>query len=168
MKWGRGLLALAACLAAQIVLGRLAPRVHGSVDLLMLPMAWYALRGAQRSSMLAGCAGGLLQDAWFEPGLFGVSGFSKTLAGWALGGLGSRFDLNATWARATAGFVLPAVERLVTSGLRRLFDQATASTSVGEVLLHSALGGLLIPAVFAILDRVGPGRGTRAPGRRLG
>ena len=159
MKWLAALGALAACLAVQVLIGRLAPGFHAYADFLALPMAWYGLRGAQRSAMLTGSFGGLLQDAWFEPGLVGASGFSKTLLGWALGALGARFDLNAFWARSIAGGALPVAEILVESGLRRLFDQAVVPWAVGDLALRAVAGGLLVPVVFAILDRVRAGNG---------
>ncbi len=165
MRWLAALGALAACLALQVVLGRLLPEFQHLADFLALPMAWYGLRGAQRSAMFAGAAGGLLRDVWFEPGLVGASGFSKTLLGWALGGLGARFDLNASWARSVAGGALPVLEILVESGLRRLFDQAVASWTAGDLALRAVVGGLLVPVVFAILDRVRAGR-SGAPARR--
>jgi cell shape-determining protein MreD len=115
--------------------------------------------------MLAGCAGGLLQDAWFEPGLVGASGFSKTFLGWALGALGSRFDLNAFWARSITGAALPAAESLVESGLRSLFDQAVVPWSGADLALRATVGGLLVPVVFAILDRARDGR-PGSPARR--
>lgn len=168
MSWVRGALALLACLAVQVILGRVAPGAHRYVDTLLLPLAWYGLRGEQRSAMFAGCAGGLVRDVWFEPVLFGISGFAKTLLGWALGGLGARFDLNATWARAAVGFLLPGLEQLVTSGLRGLFDQEMAPFSWLELLVRSVISGLLVSFVFAILIRVRHGRGGVPHGRRLG
>lgn len=166
MRWLSAIGALAACLAVQVLLGRLAPASQHYADFLALPMAWYGLRGAQRSAMLAGCAGGLLQDAWFAPGLVGASGFSKTLLGWTLGALGSRFDLNAFWARSIAGGALPIAESLVESGLRRLFDQAIVPWAAGDLAVRAAVGGLLVPVVFAILDRVRAGRPDASARRR--
>ena len=90
----RALAVMAIALGLEAILGRLAPVLHGWVDLMMIPVAWYAISGSQRSAMLVGCAGGLLQDAWFQAGVFGISGFKKTLLGWAVGGLCSRLDLN--------------------------------------------------------------------------
>jgi len=60
---------------------------------------------------------GLLEDAWFHAGIYGLHGFSKTLAGWALGGLGARFDLNHVWGRSLVGAALFLMDRLVEAGL---------------------------------------------------
>ena len=87
-------IALTLCLAAEAALGRLAPRLSSYVDLMWLPVVWYGLRGTQRSAMVVGCLAGLMQDSWFQTGLYGQNGFIKTLLGWAAGGIGSRFDLN--------------------------------------------------------------------------
>ncbi len=147
-------LALAVALMVEIALGRVAPGVLRYVDLMSLPMAWYALTRSQRSAMFVGCAGGLLEDAWFQGGLYGVGGFVRTLMGWILGGLGARFDLNVLWARALSGALVPVVGPLLELGVRRLFDQRVLAPSPWELGIRAAAGGLLLTAVFAIVERV--------------
>ena len=73
-------------LAFELVLGRFAPGATRYVALMTLPLVAYALRSSQRSSMVVGCASGLLEDYWIEPRLFGLNGLVKTILGWALGG----------------------------------------------------------------------------------
>ena len=74
----RAALAVAVALGVQIVLGLWAPSLTRWLDVLMLPVAWYALAVSQRSGLFVGCAAGLLQDAWLQAELFGGSGFSKS------------------------------------------------------------------------------------------
>ena len=81
-------------LAGELGLGRFAPGATPYVSMMTLPLVAYALRTSQRSSMVVGCVSGLLEDYWIEPRLFGLNGVVKTILGWALGGLGARFDLN--------------------------------------------------------------------------
>lgn len=164
----RAVLALACALAAEIVLGALAPGALRFADVMMLPVIGYALGTSQRSAMFIGLAGGLLEDAWFQAGLFGSGGFSKTLLGWALGGLGARFELHHFWGRLGAGVLLPILDRLIELALRRLFDVPSVAPDLPGLFLAAGVGGLLTVSVFAMLDRVIPrarkaARGARRP-----
>jgi cell shape-determining protein MreD len=161
----RAALALAVALGVQIVLGLWAPSLTRWVDVLTLPVAWYALAVSQRAGLLVGCAAGLLQDAWLQAELFGASGFSKSVLGWALGGLAARFELNVAWGRATAGALLPVLDRLVVLGLRALFDRGVVPPDPVELGVRAVAGALLTLGVFATMDRVlkiDPRRGRRA------
>ena len=123
--------------------------------------------GLVAGCLLVGCVGGLLQDAWFQGGLFGVNGFCKTLLGWILGGLGARFDLNVLWGRAVAGATLPVAGPLLELGVRRLFNQVVLAPSPWELLVRAVVGGLLVPASFVIVEKVlGRDREPRTARRR--
>jgi rod shape-determining protein MreD len=161
----RAVLALALGLAVEIALGRWAPAARAYVDVMMVPVAWYGIARSQRSAMLAGCAAGLLQDAWFEAGVFGMNGFVKTLLGWALGGLGGRFDLNQAAGRLAAGAVLSVTGRVLEAGVLRLLDRAPGPLDPVNLLARGVTGGLLVALVFVILNRV---RGRSAVQRRTG
>jgi cell shape-determining protein MreD len=150
----RAALSLLLALAVEIALGRWAPSVRTYVDVMMVPLAWYGIVRSQRAAMFAGCAAGLLQDAWFATGAFGIDGFVKTLLGWALGGLGGMLDLNGVPARLVAGAVLPVAGRVLEVGLLRLLDRAAGPLVPLELLVRAVVGGLLVAVVFAILDRV--------------
>jgi len=161
----RAILALALGLAVEIALGRWAPSTRAYVDVMMAAVAWYGIARSQRSAMLMGCAAGLLQDAWFETGVFGINGFVKTLLGWALGGLGARFDLNQAAGRLASGAVLSVAGRVLEAGILRLLDRASGPLDPVGLLVRAVTGGLLVVVVFAILNRV---RGKEALQRRAG
>ncbi len=164
----RALFALALALAGQAAVGQWSPSLLRYVDLLMMPVAWYALARSQRSAMLIGCAAGALEDAWFQAGIFGLRGFNKTLLGWLLGGLGARVDLNVAWGRGVAGAALPVVDRLCELGLLRLLDLSPGRLDPVELLGRAVAGGLLTLGVFAIVDRAGPAKSRAGRrGRRL-
>jgi cell shape-determining protein MreD len=80
------LLGIGLALAGELALGSVAPVATRYVDLMMLPLATYALRRSQRSSMTVGCVSGLLQDYWIEPRLFdeGLQAGVRRLFGEAL------------------------------------------------------------------------------------
>lgn len=162
------LAALAASLTVHAVLGRWIPAAQSYVDPLVWPVAWYAVARSQRSAMLMGCAAGLLQDAWFQAGVFGVHGFSRTLSGWALGGLGARFDLNHFWGQILGGGVLFLADRLIEAGLLLLLDLSLAPLDPVNLLVGAGTNGLLVAAVSAIVSSVRGGEARRGAARRRG
>jgi len=157
LVWGA--LAILGAFGFEIGLGRLAPGLSRYVDALMLPVVWYALARSQRSAMLAGCALGLLEDVWLRGGALGVAGLGKTVVGWALGGLGARFDLNTRMGRLASGALAPAADALLEMALFRFLDMATGPFDPVEMGLRALSGGLLTVVVFAILRR---GSGKKA------
>jgi len=150
MKFLTVIAVLAVCLAIQTGLGRVWPEAPRYVDVMMVPVVWYAIAGSQRSGMLVGCATGLVQDAWFQAGAFGISGFKKTLIGWVLGGLGSRFDLNSTPSRFVFGAVATLSDSLLDLGLRQLLDQSSAAPHPLEILIKAILTGILVVVAFGM------------------
>ncbi len=149
----RALLALAAALALQTGLGRLWPDGGRIFELLLVPVVWYGVARSQRSAMIIGCAAGLLHDAWFQTAAFGLTGFKWSLIGWALGGLGSRFDLNRQGGRLLAGCCVALADSLLDLVLRALLDLRQTAPGPGELILRSVLTGLLVLASFSLLAR---------------
>jgi rod shape-determining protein MreD len=148
-------------LALELALGRFAPGATRYVAVMTLPLAAYALRTSQRSSMAVGCASGLLEDYWLEPRLFGLNGLVKTFLGWALGGIGARFDLNSFWGRFAAGASVHVVDEGLQTALRRLFGDAVAPVGAATLAIRALTGGLLTALVLFMLGKFGTSR--RAP-----
>jgi rod shape-determining protein MreD len=153
VTFGRILIALAIALGIEALIGRVVPGVLGYLDLMLVAVAYIAIRGSQRSAMLAGCAGGLLHDAWFQIGVFGISGFKKTLLAWLVGGLATRLDLNHAPGRLTVGVVLSVADQFLEIGLYRLMDLATAPLDPVKIVARAAITGVLVVAVFTIAER---------------
>lgn len=160
------LIGIGVSLAFQLALGRVAPWATRYVDLMMLPLATYALRTSQRSSMTVGCVSGLLQDYWMEPRLLGINGLVKTVLGWALGGVGSRFDLNNFWGRFAAGASVNLLDEGLQAALRRLFGDAVVPVHPWALSMRALAGGLLTAGILATVSRVGSSRSAARPPRR--
>jgi len=160
------LLGIGLALGTSLGLGSIAPWLTSYVDLTMLPLVVYALRTSQRSSMIVGCATGLLQDYWIEPRLFGIDALVKTILGWALGGLGARFDLNTFWGRFAAGASVHLLDEGLQAALRRLFGETLAPVAVSTLAVRALAGGLLTAAVLVILSRTGSARSAARPKHR--
>ena len=156
----KALAVLIGALALEATIGRVWPEFHRYIDLMLLPVIWYGLNGSTRSAMLVGCAGGLLQDAWFQVGVFGISGFKMTLLGWVLGGVGSRFELNNQVGRLLAGVLFALADSLLDLGLRRLFD-LHSTLSGSDMAVRAAVAGLLAVWGFGLVDRLRDSRRIR-------
>jgi hypothetical protein len=155
------LLAVAAAIFFQAALGNLSGGFDRYVDLTILPVVWYGIRGTQRSAMLVGCTVGLIHDAWFRLAVFGISGFKRTLLGWALAGVGGRFELNYFAGRFAVGFALTLADGILDAGLRRMLDLAQGAGWF-EMLARAACTGASAVVVFGLIDRF---RGARQRGR---
>ena len=163
----RAALGIALALIVQLALGRFAPTATRYADVMLLPLAVYALKTSQRSAMVVGCVSGLVQDFWTEPRLFGLNGLVKTVLGWALGGLGARFEINRAPGRFLAGAALHLAETGLAAGVRRLFGETLGPVAPVALLIRAIVGGLLTAAVLAIVDRAGAARRKpAAPVRR--
>jgi cell shape-determining protein MreD len=145
-------------LAFELVLGRFAPGATRYLAVMTLPLVAYALRTSQRSSMVVGCASGLLEDYWVEPRLFGLNGLVKTILGWGMGGVGARFDLNNFWGRFASGASVHIVDEGLQTALRRLFGEAVAPVGLATLGIRAVAGGLLTAAVLAIVGKFGTAR----------
>ncbi len=159
-------LGIVLALASELTLGRIAPSATAYVGVMTLPFITYALRTSQRSSMTVGCVSGLLEDYWMEPRLFGLNGLVKTVLGWALGGLGARFDLNNVWGWFGSGASVHLLDEGLQIALRRLFGQATAPVSPVALLIRALAGGLLTAGVLAIVGKLGVSRRVRSRKQR--
>jgi len=153
VKLLRTLLALGVALAVQAGLGRLWPAAHRWVDVMMVPVVWYGIAGTQRSAMWVGCAAGLMQDGWLAVGAFGLNGFKKTLLGFALGGVGGRFDLNRPPGRFAAAALVTVADGLLDPLLRRLIDQQHDPLNLTELLVRAGSTALLVVLSFSTVDR---------------
>jgi rod shape-determining protein MreD len=153
-----GCLGIGLSLVFELGLGRFAPGATRYVAVMTLPLVAYALRTSQRSSMIVGCASGLMEDYWIEPRLFGLNGLVKTILGWAMGGLGARFDLNNFWGRLASGASVHLVDEGLQTALRRLFGDAVAPVGGVSLGIRAVTGGLLTAAVLAIVGRFGTTR----------
>jgi rod shape-determining protein MreD len=147
------ILTLALWLAVQVIVGRVAPQVLTYADFMLLPVAWYGLRGKPQTAMLVGCAAGLLTDAWFQNGIMGFHGFKKTLLGWGLGTLGARWDLNRRTGQFLAGALLSVADHYLGWGLLHLLGQRADPPDWRIVLIRAGVMALLVCLVFVMFDR---------------
>lgn len=159
----RAVILVVLALGFQVALVRVWPEAHRCVDALLVPVGLYGISGSQLSAMLVGCASGLLHDSWFQVGVFGLSGFKRTLLGWTLGLAASRLDLGHPAGRLVTGVALSLGDNLLDPPLLRLLDSPPQPRAASELALHALLTGLLTALAGGLVARVGGG--PRARGR---
>jgi cell shape-determining protein MreD len=157
----RGLLVVFCALVLQAALGRLAPGIHGWVDVMLVPVALYGIASTQRAAMVSGAVTGLLSDSWFYGGPFGLHGFKWTFLGWAVGALATRFDLNQPGGRLVTGAAVSLGDDLLDLAVRGMLDAAPQGLSPAAVLVKAAVTALLVGMVGGMLERERDGQRLR-------
>jgi rod shape-determining protein MreD len=152
------ILGIGLALAVELGLGRVLPGATPYIAVMTLPLATYALRTSQRSSMVVGCVSGLLEDFWLEPRLFGLNGLVKTILGWALGGIGTRFDLNNIWGRFAAGASVSLVDEGLKTAVRWLFGEVVVPVTPVTLAIRAVAGGVSTALVLAVVGKFGASR----------
>lgn len=155
----RAVLAIAAALSFEAAAGRFLPGLSGWVDPMMVPVVWFSVVGSQRQGMLVGCAAGLCHDAWFEVGVFGLSGFKKTLVGYGLAAVSARVDFNREGGLVLAGALGSLADSLLDALLRELMDRRDPGLGVVEALSRAVTTAVLLWIVAGVVTRV---RGERS------
>jgi rod shape-determining protein MreD len=137
----------------QSALTHIVPRQARMVDLFVLVLVYCGLVGGETHAMLAGAAGGWMQDVQFGGGVVGLSGLTKVLVGFGVGLSGTRFHLTEPGARVLVLFAATLVDALVFERLASAFDVRIETLSLAGLLtravMNAALGGL----VFFYVDR---------------
>ena len=140
-------LALLIAFLLQSALTHIVPNQARMVDLFVLVVVYCGLVGGETHAMLAGAAGGWMQDVQFGGGVVGLSGLTKTMVGFGVGLAGSRFQLTEPMARVLVLFVATLVDALVFERLAAAFDVRLQTLSLAglftRAVLNAALGGVL-------------------------
>ena len=135
------ILLLQEAIVTRIAIHRVAP------DFLLLFVLLLALREGQVWGALAGLSVGLLQDFVTDPSLTGLSGFSKTLAGFSVGYFyGSRRTRN--FLGALSVFAIGVVVHYL--AYFAIYVQGSG-LGFAKTLFHSGLPLTLYTLLFALL-----------------
>lgn len=153
----RGLLfaaGIAGAAGVHAVVSAYLPDAAGLFDLFLILTVYYSLNTNQVAGMGVGLLCGLIQDGLAAPPI-GRNAFAKVLVGYAVGGLGKRFELTQPLpqlmvligASLVQAFTLPALHLVL--GLPPDFP-------TGQKLVLGSLGnGLLGLALFRVVRRMG-------------
>jgi rod shape-determining protein MreD len=146
-------LALLVAFLLQSALTHVVPRQARMVDLFVLVLVYCGLVGGETHAMLAGAAGGWVQDVQFGGGIVGLSGLTKVLVGFGVGLSGSRFQLTEPGARVLVLFAATLVDALIFERLASAFDVRVQTLSLGGLFTRAALNAALGGVLFFYVDR---------------
>lgn len=167
MKAAGVLMALAAALVLQTTLAGLT--LHGAtlVNLVLVTVVYAALAFGAVTGMLAGTAGGLVQDA-LAGGIIGVGGMSKTLIGFIVGVLGAQFIVSQTLPRFVMFVGATVVHELSFQALQSLVEARPFGMQWSTTLTQAGVNGLVGILAFQVVE-LGPGivQSRRARGSSL-
>lgn len=149
------ILALAGALAVQTTLAGLTSGGATAVNLVLVAVIYLALAFGPAAGLLAGTAGGLVQDA-LAGGIVGVGGFSKTLVGFVVGLLGAQFIVAQTLPRLFMFVGGTLIHELCYQALYSLVEARSFRVHWSSVLIQAALNGVVGILAFALVEN-GPG-----------
>jgi rod shape-determining protein MreD len=149
------LVALAGALALQTTLAGLTIGGATAVNLVLVAVVYVALAFGPVAGLLAGSAGGLVQDA-LAGGIIGVGGFSKTLVGFVVGVLGAQFIVAQPFPRLVMFVSGTLIHELCYQALYALVESRAFRIAWGAMLLQSAVNGLIGILAFWVVES-GPG-----------
>jgi rod shape-determining protein MreD len=157
------IVALAAALALQTTLAGLTIGGATAVNLVLVAVIYVALSFGPVAGLLAGSAGGLVQDA-LAGGIVGVGGFSKTLVGFLVGLLGAQFIVAQSLPRLVMFVSGTVVHELCYHALYALVETRPFRMPWSAALTQAVVNGLVGILAFQIVES-GPGlmqrRGSR-------
>jgi rod shape-determining protein MreD len=149
------LLALMAALALQTTLSGLTIGGAAIVNLVLVAIIYIALAYGPVTGILAGSAGGLIQDA-LAGGIVGIGGFSKTLVGFLVGVLGAQFIVAQSLPRLVMFVCGTVVHELCYQALYALVETRSFRMSWSTTLTQAMVNGLIGILAFQIVE-AGPG-----------
>ncbi len=145
--------ALLVAFVVQSALTHVVPRQARMVDLFVLVLVYCGLVGGETHAMLAGAAGGWVQDVQFGGGVVGLSGLTKVLVGFGVGLSGTRFHLTEPGARVMVLFAATLMDALIFERLAVAFDVRVNTLSLGGLITRAALNAALGGVIFFYVDR---------------
>src|SRR5918994_4549320 len=141
MKAAGVILALAGALALQTTLAGLTIGGGTLVNLVLVAVVYVALAFGPVVGLLAGSAGGLVQDA-LAGGIIGIGGLSKTLVGFGVGVLGAQFIVAQPLPRFVMFVGATVVHELCFQTLYALVDAGSFGLRWTTILTLAAINGL--------------------------
>jgi rod shape-determining protein MreD len=152
MKTAAVLAALAIALVLQATLAGLSMAAGTRVNLVLVAVVYVALAFGPVTGMLAGTAGGLVQDA-IAGGVVGVGGLSKTIVGFFVGVLGAQFIVATTIPRLVMFVAASFVHELCFQALYALVETRGVRMQYSAALVQALVNGVVGILVFFLVER---------------
>jgi len=149
------LVALAVALALQTTLAGLTVGGATVVNLVLVALIYLALAYGPVAGLLAGTAGGLVQDS-LAGGIIGVGAFSKTLVGFVIGLLGAQFIVSQSLPRLFMFVAGTLIHELCYQALFSVVEGRAFRMHWSSVLIQAAINGFVGILAFTLVES-GPG-----------
>ena len=163
MRTAGVLLALAAALTLQTTLAGLTVGASMTINLVLVAVIFVALAYGPATGVLAGTAGGLVQDA-LAGGIIGVGGMAKTLVGFAVGVLGAQFIVSQPLPRLVMFVGATLVHELCFQGVTALVESRGFRFQFSTALMQAFINGVLGVVAFLVAEQA-PGLMQRRQAR---
>lgn len=157
---------IAASVALQMAFARFTIGGRWSLDLVLVGVAFVALKWGPGAGVIGGTIGGLTQDA-LAGGTIGVSGLAKTIVGFAVGVIGSQFVVAQPAPRMVIVAGASLANRLLTQAIVSAIALGWAGVSWPAMLTETGLNALTGLVVFQSIETV-PALLRRRPSRSSG
>jgi rod shape-determining protein MreD len=163
------LVAATVALALQTTVAPLSIGSRFSVDLVLVAVVYAALSAGPSTGLMVGTIAGLIQDALSTGagvGVIGVGGFSKSLAGFLAGVVGTQFIVTQPFARFVVFALASVVHRAAFIGVYSLVGLRDFGSPYGEIL-EQALANAVIGVLAFQLAEFMPGAVERRRSARM-
>jgi rod shape-determining protein MreD len=140
--------------------------LHGGtlVNFVLIAVICIALSLGALTGLLAGAAGGLVQDA-VAGGVVGIGGLSKTLVGFLVGVFGAQFIVSQPLPRLVMFIGGTVLHELCFQSLYALVELRSVQFAWGTMLTQAAINGIIGVLALQILESA-PGLKQRREARR--
>ncbi len=157
---------IVASVALQMAVARFTVGGRWSVDLVLVAVAFIALKWGPGAGIIGGTLGGLTQDA-LAGGTIGVSGLAKTVVGFFVGVIGSQFVVAQPAPRMVIVAGASLTNRLLTQAILSAIDLTWAGLSWRAILTETGLNAVAAFVLFQSIETV-PALLRRRPSRSSG
>jgi rod shape-determining protein MreD len=131
---------------AQFLVGRM------TLDLVLVGVVYVALLFGPVAGLLAGTAGGLVQDA-LSGGIIGIGGLAKTLVGFVTGTVGAQFIVSSALPRFVMFFTATLLHAACFLGVHALLPDARSTpVPYGQIALQAAGNGAVGLLAFQTVE----------------
>ncbi|HEX6975791.1 MAG TPA: rod shape-determining protein MreD [Vicinamibacterales bacterium] len=164
MKVAGVIAALAVALVLQTTLAGLSMRSAGLVNLVLIAVVYVALAQGAVTGLLAGAAGGIVQDA-LAGAVIGVGGLTKTIVGFFVGVLGAQFIVSQPLPRFVMFVAATVVHELCFQALSAVVESRGFSLHYSTLVTQALINGAIGLLAFQVIEGA-PGLVQRRQMRR--
>ena len=158
------LLVLVGALAIQTTLSGMTLGGARMVNLVVVAVVYLALTSGPVTGLMAGTAGGLVQDA-LAGGVVGIGSLSKTIIGFLSGVLGAQFIVSQPFPRFVMFLGATALHEVCYQGVYALIQARAFRLPYQPLLIQAVINGIVGLAAFFVVEQL-PGLLQRRRARR--